>query len=195
MKKTPLHPLHLSLNAKMTELSNYDIPRQFEGTIEEHLHCRSNCSIFDLSYMGQIRIHGKDRQDFIESLVVSDIKELKIGSSAYTVMTNEVGGIIDDTVVTNLQDFVNIVVNASCVEKDITHMNNEIENKWKGKDVCLELLESSAFISIQGPKAYKALQPITAANLNNLHFMESVFIEIPYINETVLVSRCGFTGR
>jgi glycine cleavage system aminomethyltransferase T len=59
----------------------------------------------------------------------------------------------------------------------------------------MELLQNSALIAIQGPKAYKALQPITAANLNNLHYMESVFIEIPYINETVLVSRGGFTGR
>jgi|LauGreDrversion4_2_1035121.scaffolds.fasta_scaffold62293_5 aminomethyltransferase len=179
----------------MVEFADYDVPRNFEGIIEEHLHCRSNCSIFDLSYMGQIRIHGKDRQDFIESLVVSDIKELKIGSSAYTVMTNEAGGIIDDTVVTNLNDFVNVVVNASCLGKDFKHLNNELETNWKGKDVSMELLQNSALISIQGPKAYKALQPITAANLNNLHYMESVFIEIPYINETVLVSRGGFTGR
>jgi glycine cleavage system aminomethyltransferase T len=49
-------------------------------------------------------------------------------------------------------------------------------------------------IAIQGPKSYKALQPITAANLNNLYYMEAVFIEIPYINETVLVTRTGFTG-
>ena len=179
----------------MINFSNYELPLSYNGIIEEHLHCRNSCSVFDVSHMGQLRIHGADRIEFVESLVVSDIKELKTGSSALTVLTNEAGGIIDISIVTNLKDFTNLVINSMCVEKDIKYITSELDNKWQGKDIRLELLENSALISIQGPKAYKALQPITAANLNNLLFMEAVFIEIPYLNETVLVSRNGFTGN
>ena len=182
------------MNAKRGNIANYDMPIFFEGIINEHLHCRKNCSIFDISHMGQLRVHGSDRQEFIESLVVSDMKEQKIGSSILTLMTNENAGIIDSPIVTNLQEFSNLVLNSTCVEKDMNYIINELETKWNKKDIRLELLQNSALIAIQGPKAYKALQPITAANLNNLYYMESVFIEIPYINETVLVTRTGFTG-
>lgn len=178
----------------MLAFAGYEMPLQYEGIIEEHIHCRNQCSVFDISHMGQIRIHGKDRIDFLESLVTGDLRELKINSSALTLMTNEGGGIIDDFIVTKLPEFTNIVVNAACVEKNLKHMNNEHEKHWLKKDVKIEVLENSALIAIQGPKAYKALQPITAANLSNLYFMESVFIEIPYLNETVLVSRSGYTG-
>ena len=73
--------------------------------MSEHINCRTNASIFDVSHMGQIRVYGKDRFDFIESLVVGDIKELKIGSGTLSLFTNENGGIIDDTIITNLEQF------------------------------------------------------------------------------------------
>ena len=103
----------------MINFSNYELPLSYNGIIEEHLHCRNSCSVFDVSHMGQLRIHGADRIEFVESLVVSDIKELKTGSSALTVLTNEAGGIIDISIVTNLKDFTNLVINSMCVEKDI----------------------------------------------------------------------------
>jgi aminomethyltransferase len=88
----------------MVEFAGYSMPIKYFGIIEEHLHCRENASLFDVSHMGQIRIYGKDRLDFIESLCVGDIKELKIGSAALSLFTNDQGGINDDTIITNLND-------------------------------------------------------------------------------------------
>ena len=90
----------------MVEFAGYDMPVQYFGIIEEHLNCRNNASLFDVSHMGQVRIHGKDRFSFIESLCVGDIKELKTGSAALSLFTNEKGGIIDDTIITNLPDYL-----------------------------------------------------------------------------------------
>ncbi len=82
------------------------MPVQYFGITEEHMNCREHASIFDVSHMGQIRIHGKDRIDFIESLCVGDIKELKEGSATLSLFTNEQGGINDDTIISSMNGFL-----------------------------------------------------------------------------------------
>jgi aminomethyltransferase len=59
--------------------------------------------------MGQIRWHGADRIQFIEKLVVGDIAGLNNGSGCLSLVTNEKGGIIDDTVITKYDDYVYMV--------------------------------------------------------------------------------------
>jgi aminomethyltransferase len=39
----------------MVPLAGYDMPVQYSGIIEEHLHCRELASVFDVSHMGQFR--------------------------------------------------------------------------------------------------------------------------------------------
>ncbi len=90
----------------MVEFAGYDMPVQYFGVMEEHYNCRENASVFDVSHMGQVRIHGKDRVEFIESLCCGDIKELKTGSATLSLFTNEKGGIRDDTIITNMNDFL-----------------------------------------------------------------------------------------
>ena len=46
---------------------------------------------------------GKDVIPFIESLVVGDVAGLADGTGSLSVMTNERGGIIDDTVITKVR--------------------------------------------------------------------------------------------
>jgi hypothetical protein len=48
-------------------------------------------------------LQGKDVIPFIESLVVGDIAGLADGTGSLSVMTNERGGIIDDTVITKVR--------------------------------------------------------------------------------------------
>jgi aminomethyltransferase len=91
------------------------MPVQYpEGVLKSHNHTRTaNCaSLFDVSHMGQLRLTGKDRVSFLESLVVGDIAALGAGEACLSLITNEQGGIIDDTVITNAGDHIYMVVNA-----------------------------------------------------------------------------------
>ena len=91
---------------------------QFEGlgVLKEHLHTRSanSCSLFDVSHMGQIKWYGKDTIKFLEIMVVGDIASLKYGESKLSLIMNEEGGIVDDTVITNSGDYIYMVVNGGC---------------------------------------------------------------------------------
>lgn len=46
--------------------------------------------------MGQLRIFGEKRVEFLESVVVLDIAKLEVNQMGLTCMTNDQGGIIDD---------------------------------------------------------------------------------------------------
>jgi aminomethyltransferase len=62
------------LKAKIVPFAGYEMPVQYpEGIIKEHLHCRENCGLFDVSHMGQLRIEGKDTAEFLEYITVVDI--------------------------------------------------------------------------------------------------------------------------
>lgn len=59
-----------------------------------------NYLIFNYSYL-KYSITGKDRVKFLENLVVADLQSLKPNHATLSVFTNEKGGIIDDTIITN----------------------------------------------------------------------------------------------
>merc|ERR1712216_545878 len=125
LKRTPLYDLHARRGGKLVDFAGYALPIQYEDSIMEATqHCRSEASLFDVSHMLGSSVRGKDATAFLESLVVADLKGLKDGTGTLSVMTNEKGGIIDDTVVTkvNSNDFY-VVLNAGCAEKDQAHIN------------------------------------------------------------------------
>ena len=73
--------------------------------------------------MVQTHVHGADRIKFIESLTVADIQGLHDNQGSLTVFTNDAGGIRDDLIVTKTSlDYLFIVSNAGCAEKDISNM-------------------------------------------------------------------------
>ncbi len=74
-------------------------------------------------------------------------------------------------------------------------MHKQQEDHFKNKDLHIEYIEDKSLIALQGPKASHILQNILGSNLNNLYFMQASYVNCPAIDESVLVSRCGYTGE
>lgn len=128
-----------------------------------HSLCRLSSSrltiVAKVSHMGQIRWHGKDRAEFLEKVVVGDIKGLAPGSGCLSLVTNEKGGIIDDTVITNAGDFVYMVVNGATKHGDMQHFKEQMAD-FSG-DVTMEYLEDSMqLLAVQGPGAVEAMKKL-----------------------------------
>ncbi len=116
--KTAFYDLHLELGGKMVPFAGYTLPVQYEGlgVLKEHVHTRAagSAGLFDVSHMGQIKWHGKDAVKFLEKMVVGDIASLKEGEAKLSLIMNENGTIVDDTVITNAGDHIYMVVNGAC---------------------------------------------------------------------------------
>ena len=66
MKRTALFDNHISLNAKMVPFAGYSMPMSYSGIIEEHKAVRNTAGVFDVSHMGEFKIHGKGAENFLQ---------------------------------------------------------------------------------------------------------------------------------
>ena len=197
-QKTVLYDFHVKNGGKIVDFAGFLMPVQYKDLSiqQSHAHTRTNVSLFDVSHMMQTKVHGKDRFKYIESLIVSDIQGLKPDTGTLTVFTNDKGGIIDDLIVSNTSlDYLYIVSNAGCAQKDFAHMKRAEEAMRAQKmDVKLEKIEDRALIALQGPKMSEVLQSGVNFDLSKLPFMGTRESSVFGISDC-RVTRCGYTGE
>ncbi|KAK1858542.1 hypothetical protein I4F81_001143 [Pyropia yezoensis] len=198
LKRTVLHDFHESLGGKMVPFAGYSMPVQYssEGIKASHLWVRSSAGLFDVSHMGQVRLRGKDAVSWLEGLVVADVAGLAPGTGTLSVLTTESGGIIDDTIISNLGDAtIGMVINAGCKDKDLAHMQEHLSAaRAAGKDVDIEVLDDAALLALQGPKAAAVLAELAPSlNLSTMAFMASETADV--VGIPCHVTRCGYTGE
>ncbi|MGO7588994.1 glycine cleavage system aminomethyltransferase GcvT [Rhizobium leguminosarum] len=192
LKKTPLHALHLSLGARMVPFAGYDMPVQYPaGVMKEHVHTRAEAGLFDVSHMGQVIVKAKsgryeDAALALESLVPVDILGLAEGRQRYGFFTDDTGCILDDLMITHLDDHLFIVVNASCKEADLAHLQAHIG------DQCDITLLNRALIALQGPRAVEVLAELWA-DVAAMKFMDVRHCRLHDVS--CLVSRSGYSGE
>ncbi len=187
-KKTPLHGLHMSLGAKMVPFAGYDMPVQYPaGILAEHIHTRAHAGLFDVSHMGQIRLSGPRAAQDLQTLVPGDITGLAIGDMRYTLFTGNDGGILDDLMVTKVDDGLLLVVNAACKHADFAHLKKSLPSTS-----AVEMLDDRALLALQGPEALTVLAKL-APEVSGLTFMKAAEIEVAGI--ACFVSRSGYTGE
>lgn len=188
LKQTPLFDLHNELGARMVPFAGYEMPVQYPlGVKKEHIHTREKAGLFDVSHMGQVKLHGANAAKALEALVPVDIIDLPAGKQRYALFTNEQGGVMDDLMVTNHGDYIYVVVNAACKEQDIAHMRANL-----GGDVELEVMDDAALVALQGPEA-AAVMARFAPDTADMVFMDARAVKVDGVE--CLVSRSGYTGE
>ena len=188
-QKTPLHALHLQLGARMVPFAGYDMPVQYPlGVLKEHQHTREQAGLFDVSHMGQIRLHGANAAKALETLVPVDIVDLPVGMQRYALFTDAQGGILDDLMVANAGDYLFLVVNAACKAQDLQHLKQHLEGLCEVES----LFDSRALLALQGPAAATVLARL-APEVKAMTFMQ--FARVRLLGVDCYVSRSGYTGE
>lgn len=197
LEKTALYDFHLNLGGKIVPFAGYHLPVQYEGlgVLKEHVHTRTenSASVFDVSHMGQIKWYGKDRVKFIEQMVVGDIASLKEGEAKLSLIMNEQGTIVDDTVITNAGDHIYMVVNGACKHKDMTHFQNYLSSAKL--DVQMDYQVEQQLIALQGKGAKDVLAKLAPGiDFWKMNFMTGTVTTVAGIPQC-RVTRCGYTGE
>ncbi|KAK2080571.1 hypothetical protein QBZ16_000425 [Prototheca wickerhamii] len=187
LKKTPLYDFHVENGGKMVPFAGWSMPIQYKDSIiDSTLHCRSAASLFDVSHMCGVTLRGPNA-----GLVVGDIQGLAPGTGTLSVLTNERGGIIDDTVITKVaDDEIYMVLNAGCRDKDLAHLRARLEG---AEGVTLEVLDDRALLALQGPEAAAVLQALVAPDLARVGFGQ--FLKTDILGADCYVTRTGYTGE
>ncbi|MFZ9181075.1 MAG: glycine cleavage system aminomethyltransferase GcvT [Rickettsiales bacterium] len=193
MKSTKLNSVHRKQGAKMVEFAGYDMPVQYpDGMLKEHEWVRSgNIGLFDVSHMGQFIIEGKNVADFLSNITPTDFNLSTNFLAKYTVLTNENGGIIDDLIITKINDekFF-IVLNAGCKEKDAKWISQNLPSHLKFQE-----LANRSLIAIQGENSAKIINNFLAnGNVDEIAYMNLAILKLKN-GEEIFVSRTGYTGE
>lgn len=128
--------------------------------------------------------------------MVGDIQGLGDGQGLLSLITNENGGIIDDTVITNAGDYVYMVVNGATKFGDMEHFQNHLD-EFDG-DVTMEYLEDTLqLLALQGPGAAAAVAKILpdGFDLASMAFMTGTDVTLDGNIEGCRITRCGYTGE
>src|SRR5262249_51861072 len=109
LRKTPLNALHRRLGAKMVNFGGGDMPLEYPasgGLIAEHKDVRSSIGVFDVSHMGDIRIHSGNKPGgalaAVQYIAMNDASKLAIGQAQYSAMLYPEGTFVDDVIVHRL---------------------------------------------------------------------------------------------
>src|SRR5881397_1215101 len=169
IRKTALNPVHRAMGAKMVEFNGWDMPVEYPsagGIIAEHNAVRTGVGIFDVSHMGDIRLHGPEALKAVQHISMNDGSRLQIGQAQYSALLYPNGTFVDDVIVHRLgEDDYLLVINAGTREKDF----NWVRDNTKSFDCVVEDL-SDAFtqLAIQGPRAVNVMRKLTDADLNGV---------------------------
>ena len=98
--ESPLHNLHVSRGGKMVPYAGWSLPTVYDdlNIFQSVLHTRKHLSLFDVSHMMQVsgthitvmysdtwipmlqvEVSGNDAEQFLETILVSDLQKLKKG--------------------------------------------------------------------------------------------------------------------
>ena len=191
LQRTPLHAMHLEAGARMVPFAGYNMPIQYPlGIKHEHLHCRNQAGLFDISHMGQLRLRANNLATAalaLEALMPMDILTLQPGRQRYGLLTNANGGILDDLMITHAGDHYFMVVNSACKLNDIAHLHASLP-----QSITLEALHNQALLALQGPAAVNVLEQLEPA-VREMKFMQGQTLSL--LGTHCFISRAGYTGE
>src|SRR5579859_3563948 len=199
IRKTPLNAVHRRLAAKMVNFGGWDMPVEYPSTgglVAEHRAVRGGVGVFDVSHMGDIRIHSGRNPGgalaAVQHLSMNDASKLAIGQAQYSAMLYPQGTFVDDVIVHRLgeDDFL-LVINAGTRKKDIDWVR---ENTRNFNCAVEDLSDAYTQLAIQGPRAIDVLQKLTDVNLapvRNYWFTHGAVCGV----KNRLIARTGYTGE
>jgi aminomethyltransferase len=200
VRKTALNSAHRALGARMVDFNGWDMPVEYPanalrtsgGLISEHLAVRASVGLFDVSHMGDIRLHGPQALQAVQHMTPNDASHLAVGQAQYSALLYPAGTFVDDVIVHRLdQDDFLLVINAGTREKDF----NWVRDAAQPFNCAVEnLSDAYTQIAIQGPNGWRTLQKLTDADLTKVKFYWFTHGTVCGLPDT-LIARTGYTAE
>lgn len=183
---------HEAYGATFQPFAGFSMPTQYTGIKDEHLAVRNGVGLFDVSHMGQLFVTGPDAIEVSNYFMTNDIASKSNRSALYTVLCNEQGGILEDTVVYRLDDeTVLFCINAANRDKVDAHFRHQISDD---ADVTIaNRSEEFVQLAIQGPDAESLLSDILEVSLEGIGRFKVETFEMG--DARAFISRTGYTGE
>ncbi len=177
-----LYDLHVELGAKIVPFGGWAMPLKYEtGTVAEHLACRRDAVVFDVSHLGTVRCDGAGMFDALQDTLTNDLNKVGAGRAQYTHLLNDDGYVVDDIIVWWVgDDQFDVMPNAS--------NTSGVTSALPGVDVTSE----RCVLAVQGPRARDKAEAVDPRFSAVGRFCVERF---EYEGVEVRVAGTGYTGE
>ena len=177
-----LNSYHKRLGAKMVPFGGWEMPLAYpQGTVAEHLACRGDAVVFDVSHLGTVRLEGPGAFETLQRSFTNDLNKIAPGRAQYTHHLGQDGSVVDDIIVWWVsQQRFDVMPNASNTASVISSIG--------GTDVTRD----RTVLAVQGPAGRAKLRAVfpAAAEVGRFRVVELEFEGTP-----VVVAGTGYTGE
>jgi aminomethyltransferase len=180
---SPLDAVHRRLDAKMVPFGGWEMPLSYPGgTVEEHLSCRGDSVVFDVSHLGTVRVEGNDAAERLQQAFTNDLHKVAPGRAQYTHLLDEGdASVLDDIIVWWVNDTVfDVMPNASNTDR--------VRAAIGGNDTTRD----RAVLAVQGPRAKQRLATVFPDAAAVGRFRVSTLV---WEGVTCVVAGTGYTGE
>lgn len=177
-----LFDLHVELGAKIVPFGGWEMPLAYAtGTVAEHLACRNDSVVFDVSHLGTVRCDGEGMFDILQNTLTNDLRKIAPGRAQYThLLTNE-GTVVDDIIVWWVgENEFDVMPNAS--------NTSGVTAALPGVDITSDRV----VLAVQGPKALERIVSVDPRFAEVGRFRVTRF---EYMGAEVRVAGTGYTGE
>jgi aminomethyltransferase len=158
------------------------MPLQYgSGTVSEHLACRHDAVVFDVSHLGTVRCDGPNMFQALQGTLTNDLRKIGPGRAQYTHLLNDEGFVVDDIIVWWVgENEFDVMPNAS--------NTSGVTSALPGVDVTSE----RCILAVQGPEARAKVAAVDQRFADVGRFRVTRF---DYRGVEVRVAGTGYTGE
>ena len=190
IRRSPLHDIHVALEAKMVPFGGWDMPLNYSaGTLAEHQACRDDAVVFDVSHLGTLRVTGPDAFAALQAAFTNDLHRIEPGRAQYThLLDPDDASVLDDIIVwwVDTERF-DVMPNASNTDRVAAALAEGTQ-----RPEMADVTTTRAVLAVQGPEARTklAIASPEAAAVGRFHVGEAEIAAV-----TCLVAGTGYTGE
>ena len=194
-RSSPLAQLHESMGAVSLIWNNMVVPARYSPDINaEHFAIRTKVGLTDMTGIHKVFLSGADAFEFLNHTVTKDLSKVSPGNAVYTVLLSDIGRVIDDAIVFNLDDNAKNNFKAEwliCLGAGLGFQY--IQKQTKKRKLNIHHDEGLACLLVQGPKAHGILLSIMSQSQAQVpaRFQHVIF---NFEGHTTLISRNSYSG-
>ena len=159
LRHSPLDEVHVALGAKMVPFSGWEMPLSYPGgTLAEHLACRNESVVFDVSHLGTVRVSGPGAFGAMQWAFANDLSRIGAGRAQYTHLLDPAdASVLDDIIVWWVDDErFDVMPNASNTSR-VDKALRDAPTLPRIEDVT----STRAVVAVQGPKTRERLARVS----------------------------------
>jgi aminomethyltransferase len=166
----------------MVPFGGWEMPLSYAGgTVAEHVACRRDAVIFDVSHLGTVRVVGSSAKEQLQRAFTNDLDKIAPGRAQYTHLLGDDGSVLDDIIVWWVsEERFDVMPNASNTDNVVAAIGG------------VDVTASRAVFAVQGPRAKELLANYSPALAAVGRFR---VIELELDDVTCVAAGTGYTGE